>query len=62
MQYKCKPKSRLFAEPLQFTAGELVLSRGYMPKMDRDVLAAHEIVRERFVSASFGPPSNAAAR
>jgi len=49
-----KPQSRLFAEPLQFKAGELVLSRGYMPKMDRDALAAHEIVRERFVSASFG--------
>ena len=43
-----KPKLRLFAEPLQFSAGELVLSAGFVPTIDRDVLAAHEIVCERF--------------
>ena len=43
-----KPKVRLFAEPLQFSAGELVLSAGFVPTIDRDVLAAHEIVCERF--------------
>jgi L-alanine-DL-glutamate epimerase-like enolase superfamily enzyme len=44
-----KPKSRLFAQPLQFAAGELVLSPSFTPCMDADVLAAHEIARERFV-------------
>jgi L-alanine-DL-glutamate epimerase-like enolase superfamily enzyme len=43
-----KPKDRLFVEPLQFAAGELVLSPGPMRTIDRDVLAEHEIVRERF--------------
>ena len=43
-----KPKLRLFAEPLQFSDGELVLSAGFVPTIDRDVLAAHEIVYERF--------------
>ena len=47
-----KPKVRLFAEPLQFTAGELVLPRGFWPLIDRDVLAAHETARERFTFAS----------
>src|SRR6266566_6949151 len=31
-----KPNIRLFAEPLRFTAGELVLSPGFLPTMDRD--------------------------
>ena len=47
-----KPKTRLFAEPLLFAAGELVLARGYVPTIDRDVLVAHEIARERFVSSN----------
>jgi L-alanine-DL-glutamate epimerase-like enolase superfamily enzyme len=46
-----KPKVRLFAEPLQFTAGELVLKPGYQPEIDADVLAAHEIACERFAPA-----------
>jgi hypothetical protein len=46
-----KPKVRLFAEPLRFAAGDLVLAAGYMPKIDADVLAAHELARERFVAA-----------
>jgi len=49
-----KPKLRLFAEPLRFAAGELRLAAGFRPVLDRDVLAAHEMVRERsavFVNA-----------
>jgi L-Ala-D/L-Glu epimerase len=46
-----KPKVRLFAEPLRFTAGELILSPGFRPLIDRDVLAAHETARERFPTA-----------
>jgi hypothetical protein len=34
-----KPKARLFAEPLRFAAGELVLAAGYTPTIDADVLA-----------------------
>jgi L-alanine-DL-glutamate epimerase-like enolase superfamily enzyme len=43
-----KPKVRLFAEPLRFEAGALVLDAGFAPTIDPDVLAAHEIARERF--------------
>jgi L-Ala-D/L-Glu epimerase len=46
-----KPKIRLFAEPLQFAAGALVLPAGYAPVVDRTVLAAQEIACERFVAA-----------
>jgi L-Ala-D/L-Glu epimerase len=45
-----KPKARLFAKPLRFAAGELVLAAGYTPTIDADVLAAHEFTRERFVA------------
>jgi L-Ala-D/L-Glu epimerase len=45
-----KPKVRLFAEPLQFSAGALVIPAGFRPQIDRDVLAAHEMARERFTS------------
>ena len=47
-----KPKVRLFGEPLRFTAGELVLSPGFVPTIDRDVLLAHEIASNRFVADS----------
>jgi L-alanine-DL-glutamate epimerase-like enolase superfamily enzyme len=43
-----KPRPRLFSEPLTFIAGELVLPAGFRPTLDADVLAAHEIVCERF--------------
>jgi L-Ala-D/L-Glu epimerase len=43
-----KPRVRLFTEPLQFFAGELVLSPGFRPLIDRDILAAHERACERF--------------
>ena len=52
-----KPSVRLFAEPLQFSAGELVLSPGFRPLIDRDVLAAHETARERFALATTLPTS-----
>jgi len=50
-----KPKVRLFTEPLQFTAGELVLPVGFWPQIDPDALAAHETARERFTSARVMP-------
>jgi len=46
-----KPQVRLFADPLQFVAGDLVLPAGFRPQIDRDVLAAHETARERFAPA-----------
>jgi L-alanine-DL-glutamate epimerase-like enolase superfamily enzyme len=49
-----KPKVRLFAEPLQFLAGDLVMPAGFQPTIDPDVLAAHEIATERFSNARAG--------
>ena len=46
-----KPKVPLFAEPMRFEKGELVLSPGFRPTVDADVLAAHEIACERFATA-----------
>ena len=45
-----KPNTRLFARPLKTVAGDLVLAPGF-PPIDRDVLTAHEIARERFALA-----------
>jgi L-Ala-D/L-Glu epimerase len=50
-----KPKVRLFVEPLMFSAGELILPRGFRPLIDRDVLATHETARERFTRAMVLP-------
>jgi O-succinylbenzoate synthase len=50
-----KPEVRLFTEPLQFTAGELILPGGFWPLIDRDVLAAHETARERYTAAAILP-------
>ena len=47
-----KPKMRLFANPLQFVQGNLVMPAGYTPAIDRFVLAAHETAHERFVSTA----------
>lgn len=47
-----KPKVGLFAGPLHFSAGELVLAPGFTPTIDGDLLAAHEIAHERFAPAS----------
>jgi L-Ala-D/L-Glu epimerase / N-acetyl-D-glutamate racemase len=46
-----KPKVRLFAEPLKFESGALVLDAGYAPTIDAAVLAAHEVARERYIAA-----------
>jgi L-alanine-DL-glutamate epimerase-like enolase superfamily enzyme len=46
-----KPKTRLFTEPLEFVTGELVLAAGFTPKINSDVLAAHEIACERLTTA-----------
>ena len=58
-----KPKARLFAEPLRFAAGELVLAAGYTPTIDADVLASHEldpraifVAREALRPAPAKPP------
>jgi hypothetical protein len=45
-----KPTVRLFAEPLRFESGALVLDAGFTPTIDADVLAAQEIARERFTA------------
>ena len=47
-----KPKVRLFAEPLRFEAGDLVMPAAFQPAMDPGVLAAHEIACERFAKSS----------
>jgi L-Ala-D/L-Glu epimerase / N-acetyl-D-glutamate racemase len=49
-----KPKVRLFAEPLRFVAGELVLPPGFKPTIDAEAFAAHEITCERFAPAEAG--------
>ncbi|HEY2135360.1 MAG TPA: enolase C-terminal domain-like protein [Xanthobacteraceae bacterium] len=49
-----KPKVRLFAEPLRFDAGDLVLPSGFTPTLDAEALAAHETTSERFAPAIAG--------
>ena len=49
-----KPNVRLFSEPLQLLAGELVLPSGFTPTIDADALARHETTCERFVPATAG--------
>ena len=49
-----KPMDRLFAQPLQFVAGELVLPAGFAPVIDTEALAARETASERFVPATVG--------
>jgi L-Ala-D/L-Glu epimerase len=49
-----KPMDRLFAQPLQFVAGELVLPAGFVPMIDTAALAARETASERFVPATVG--------
>ncbi len=49
-----KPKARLFAEPLTFERGCLVLRPGFEPRIDRDALAAHTIATERFAALKRG--------
>jgi L-Ala-D/L-Glu epimerase / N-acetyl-D-glutamate racemase len=49
-----KPKDRLFAQPLQFFAGELVLPARFTPAVDANALAAHETAYERFAPTTAG--------
>jgi hypothetical protein len=48
-----KPKVRLFAEPLRFAEGKLLITPGFRPAIDPDVLKANEIAREQFGTAKF---------
>jgi len=43
-----KAKSRLFANPLQFTDGHVVLPPGFQPRIDEDALARHTTAEELF--------------
>ncbi len=52
-----KPKTRLFADPLRFMAGELVIPAGFQPVIDAEALAAHEIACERFSMRSATLPA-----
>jgi hypothetical protein len=47
-----RPKTRLFAEPLRFAAGALVIPARFVPMIDADVLAAHETEQQRFTATS----------
>jgi L-alanine-DL-glutamate epimerase-like enolase superfamily enzyme len=47
-----KPKVRLFAEPLKFSSGALLLPANFIPAIDRDMLKAHEVAAERFAPVS----------
>jgi hypothetical protein len=47
-----KPKVRLFSEPLRVEAGQVILSPGFRPELDRAALLAHEVTNERFAANS----------
>ena len=46
-----KPKARLFADPLPFDKGDMVLRKGYRPVVDEKVLEAHTVRSERIAPA-----------
>ncbi len=45
-----KPRARLFADPLEFEAGALVLRPGAAPRIDRAALARLTLVMERYAA------------
>jgi L-alanine-DL-glutamate epimerase-like enolase superfamily enzyme len=45
-----KSSVRLFAEPLAFERGAIVLKKGFRPHIDRDVLGKHTLATERFTA------------
>ena len=49
-----KPKVRLFANPLPFERGAIVLKPGYWPEIDRKVLQAHQVRQENCAAALVG--------
>jgi L-alanine-DL-glutamate epimerase-like enolase superfamily enzyme len=49
-----KPRVRLFANPLPFERGAIVLKPGYWPEIDRKVLQAHQVRQENCAAALAG--------
>src|SRR5690606_34842957 len=49
-----KPKTRLFANPLRFEHGALVLEKGFVPEIDGDALARHTIDMAIFARTAVG--------
>ena len=43
-----KASASLFEEPIEFKGGDLILKPGFVPRIDRAVLKAHQIAIERF--------------
>ncbi len=52
-----KPGISLFTNPPTFENGAMVLPRNYVPEVDRDVLARHEIASERYAAPQISVPS-----
>jgi hypothetical protein len=45
-----KPKTRLFAEPLEFARGHVVLRPDFVPRINRDTLACHTMMEQHFTA------------
>ena len=43
-----KAKASLLEEPIEFKNGDVILKRGFVPRVDRAALKAHETAIERF--------------
>ena len=41
----------LFAEPLPFERGDIILRKGFWPEIDREALNAHSLETEKFSDA-----------
>lgn len=48
-----KPRARLFANPLPFENGAIVLKKDYWPEIDRAALKAHEVRSEGYTAKAF---------
>lgn len=46
-----KPKAKLFANPLSFERGDIVLRPGYWPEIDRAVMRSHQTRESRYSAA-----------
>ncbi|MCH8092051.1 MAG: hypothetical protein IIC57_06870, partial [Proteobacteria bacterium] len=49
-----KPKARLFADPLGFENGAMVLKAGFVPEIDRQTLMRHTVKVERISRPAVG--------
>ena len=49
-----KPKARLFADPLGFEQGAMVLKAGFVPEIDRETLTRHTVKAERISRPAAG--------